>query len=155
MFKIQNDRLSYGGISFSLPNGLYLDTDIDSAVENGIEFVPEDGSFRIMLRLIHYEKTAEEYIEQIKQDQVQADHFIYGDNHPHLKPTMKINLNGLDGFAFQYKDDVDAHFNSAYGNDIHLSIYIETKNIKDVLARQDVKEFFAGIRVESDAVEKV
>ena len=155
MFKIQNDRLSYGGISFSLPNGLYLDTDIDSAVENGIEFVPEDGSFRIMLRLIHYEKTAEEYIKEIKQEHMEADYFIYGDIHPHLKPTKRIELNGLDGFAFQYKENVDAHFNSAHGDNIHLSIYIETKNIKDVLARQDVKEFFAGIRVESDAVEKV
>lgn len=49
---------------------------------------------------------------------------------------------------FLYKDNVEAYFDSGDKSNIHLSVYIETKCIDEVLSRQDVKEFFAGIKIE-------
>lgn len=51
MIKIENNRLHYAGISFNMPNGLYVNTDTAVVYENGFEFKPQDKSFRIFLVL--------------------------------------------------------------------------------------------------------
>ncbi len=148
MLKIENNRLHYGGISFNMPNGLYVDTDTAVVYENGFEFKPQDKSFRIFFTFIEYEETTEKYIKMQRQSRIEADSCIYGDNPPYVKPIKKIKLNELEGFVFLYKDNVEAYFDSGDKSNIHLSVYIETKCIDEVLSRQDVKEFFAGIKIE-------
>lgn len=150
MIKIENNRLHYAGISFNMPNGLYVNTDTAVVYENGFEFKPQDKSFRIFFSFIEYEETTEEYIKMQRQNRIEADSFIYGGNNPYVKPIKKIKLNELDGFVFLYKDNVDAYFDSADKSNIHLSVYIETKCIDEVVSRQDVKEFFAGIKIEKN-----
>lgn len=152
MFKIQNNRLYYGGISFSLPTGLYLDTANEMGYNDcNIAFCPQDHSFRIMLVFLTYNETTESYVKSERQSHIEADHFIYGDHHPKITSIQQIKLNDLNGFAYMTYSNVHAHFDSAHKNNIHLYIYVEiakSKCIEEVLARQEVKDFFADIKME-------
>ena len=100
MFAIKNNRLHYGGVSFGLPEGLYLDTINELGRENSIKFQDKDKTYSVELSFLTYEETAECYIQAERQRCIEADRFIYGDHHPDIKPIRQIKLNDLAGFVF-------------------------------------------------------
>lgn len=156
-YAIQNNRISYGGISFGLPNGLLLNTNPDSLQENGLEFKPQDDSFFITVRFFNYEETTKEHIIALKSQDEMMNSPLYCANAPDFDEIQQINLNGLNGFAYSCRSKklnwYEAHFDSVNDDYIHFSIYIETLKREyyrpeDILFRQDVKEFLEGIQVE-------
>lgn len=152
MFAIKNNRLHYGGVSFGLPEGLYLDTINELGRENSIKFQDKDKTYSVELSFLTYEETAESYIKAERQRCIEADRFIYGDHHPDIKPIRQIKLNDLAGFVFLDGRDAEAHFESAHGDPIHLNIYIGirgSKCMENVLACQAVKAFLADIKTEA------
>lgn len=145
MFKIKNNCLWYGGISFKLVDGLYLNTNTETSWENGIEFWPEDKSFYIVLKFEQYEDTAENYIKKIKLSYERGDEFLYKGKHPHLTPIKKIKLHNLDGYTFSYHDNAEVQFESIQEN-IHLAFYIH--HTKEVMKCKEAQNLFNEIKIE-------
>ena len=145
-------RCHCGGLSFGLPEGLYLGTFYELGRENSIKFQDNDKTYSVELSFLTYEETAESYIKAERQRCIEADRFIYGDHHPDIKPIRQIKLNDLVGFVFLDGRDAEAHFESAHGDPIHLNIYIGirgSKCMENVLACQVVKAFLADIKTEA------
>ena len=56
MLKVENNRFYYGGISFPVPNGLYIDSCPPFIPRNGLVVYSEDRSICIALCFCEYEE---------------------------------------------------------------------------------------------------
>ena len=159
MLKIQNNRMHYGGVSFSLPNRMYLETAPALEYENGMEFYAEDKSFSITFGFTEYEETAEENIKKLLQSiEVENDS---GRKPPSLDDIKPFKINELNGFALLYGCGLDVYFDSANKSNIHPYLYIDKTRMDDgsymdisideILNRPGVQDFFADIRVEKES----
>lgn len=152
MFEIKNNRLYYQNISFSLPNGLYLNTNYEASLNNRIVFQSKNNSFSLSLTFVDYKDTTENYAIAERQAIINGDFFIYGDNHPDVKPIKEINLYGLHGFSYLYSDNLKMYFETTSKN-THIYILIESSdNMEDIIKQQEVQALFNSIKFEHENV---
>lgn len=94
MFKIDNNRLGYGGISIPLPSGLYLDVHSECIYKNGFVLRSENESFYIKLNFY-------EYTESIEED-LKASYAAEDSGIESSVPIIEFELNGLHGVRTTY-----------------------------------------------------
>ncbi len=89
MLKVENNRFYFGGISFPVPNGLYIDSCPPLIPRNGLAIYSADRGISIELFFCEYEKPTPDYMKN-------ADY-----NHKKYltMPIKKYEVNGLHGIA--------------------------------------------------------
>ena len=148
MFQIVKNTLAYEGMSFQLPEGLYLDMTADERDENCIVFKPKDESFILSVEFL---TNREPIYKSLVSYLVQEGAEIY--------TIARVEMNGLQGFECTYggegKSYYEAYLRPALPeSQVYCTVCIETEGdiFKDVLKNSIVRTFLDhGIRWDGEA----
>ena len=147
MLKVENNRFYYGGISFPVPNGLYIDSCPPFIPRNGLVVYSEDRSICIALCFCEYEEPIPLYM-----DNADYNHKDYV-----TMPITKYEVNGITWYCriFTYKKTqmFEAYLDTNQkDNQIHLDLTVEIPKgrytMPDVFELQSIKALFSDIRKE-------
>lgn len=146
MIKTNHNRLYYAGVSFRLPNNMYIDTNTEIVHENGLCFEAENGEFNISIVFNYCDDTSENILKTIFED---YSAIIY-------KPISNIEWNGLNGscavYALARAEYYEIQFNPVDGYDENCSIVVRAETSKakigEIMVREEVTEFLKDIRKE-------
>ncbi len=145
MLKVENNRFYYGGISFPVPNGLYIDSCPPFIPRNGLVVYSEDRSICIALCFCEYEEPIPLYM-----DNADYNHKDYV-----TMPITKYEVNGITWYCriFTYKKTqmFEAYLDTNQkDNQIYLDITVEIPkgrySMPDVFELQSIKALFSDIR---------
>ena len=141
--QIAENTLVYEGMSFRLPEGLYLDPSAEECDETCIVFKPKDESFMLCVEFLAYREPPHKSLVSCLVQEGAEVHTI-----------ARVELNGLQGFECTYGCEGKSYY-EAYlrpvlpESQVYCTVYIETDGdiFKDVLENSIVRSFLDhGIR---------
>ena len=147
MLKVENNRFYFAGISFPVPNGLYLESCPPLIPRNGLAVYSADRGFNIELFFCDYEEPTPLYM-----DNADYNHKDYV-----TMPITKYEVNGITWYCriFTYKKTqmFEAYLDTNQkDNQIYLDITVEIPkgrySMPDVFEIQSIKALFSDIRKE-------
>ena len=149
MLLYENGRFHFGGISFAIPNGFFLETDPEMSLKDGIEVYGPDKSFSVELSLYAEEKCTKSFLRDVVKEM----------ECPVIERLSYVELNGLHGHHVTYGGEertsyYEARFNlpGDYEDYTQFSILTTTKGdnvkIQDVKQRKDYQELIQSIQRE-------
>ena len=145
MLKVENNRFYFAGISFPVPNGLYLESCPPLIPRNGLAVYSADRGFNIELFFCDYEEPTPLYMENMD----------YNHKEYLTMPITKYEVNGIAWYCriFTYKKTqmFEAYLDTNQkDNQIHLDITVEIPKgrytMRDVFELQSVKALLSDIR---------
>ena len=145
MLKVENNRFYYGGISFPVPNGLYIDSCPPLIPGNGLAVYSADRGISIELCFCEYEEPTPLYMENMD----------YNHKEYLTMPITKYEVNGIAWYCriFTYKKTqmFEAYLDTNQkDNQIHLDLTVEIPKgrytMRDVFELQSVKALLSDIR---------
>lgn len=97
MFYYNKGRLMRNGISFEIPDGVYIQTEAETVSEDKIDFISSDASFCFSLQFCETEKEAEEFLQEAYD--------IFEESYVEIiKPIhCARNKNGVNGYYTKYR----------------------------------------------------
>lgn len=149
MLKFENNRIYCGGISFPIPNGLYLETNFEITYDDALFLFPENKAYYLAVHLDRYAGSAS---ERAKTEMDDVGPQISGQPKP-------VEINGIHGVGVLYTYTQQEHYEMYFetvvpGSDMHLSIAAGTMDKKhkaeDILKEKEVKTFLSDIRIEKE-----
>ena len=147
MLKAENNRFYYGGMSFPVPNGLYIDTSPPLTPINGFVIHSADQAIHIDLCFCEYEEPTPFYMENVSYNNLE---YL-------TMPIRKYEVNGIAWYCriFTYKKTqmFEAHLDTnRKENQIHLDITVEIERdrytMREVFEIESIKALLTDIREE-------
>ena len=94
MLYYKNGRFRMDSISYELPDGVYIDTELQSVIATGFEIVDPEGKFRIHIKGEHWEENSYEFFEKV----------IFPFGYDRLGEIEPVENNGMQGYKLWYQD---------------------------------------------------
>ena len=94
MLYYKNGRFRMDSISYELPDGVYIDTEVQSVIATGFEIVDPEGKFRIHIKGEHWEENSYEFFEKV----------IFPFGYDRLGEIEPVENNGMQGYKLWYQD---------------------------------------------------
>lgn len=94
MITHQNHKFIYNGIaSLELPNGMCINYDCEGIIQNCLDLISPDGSFRLVIEFFTSTRSAKDFIEEMGECE----------GHDVLCPPCAVTTpTGLEGYAIEY-----------------------------------------------------
>ena len=147
MLKVENNRFYYGGMSFPVPNGLYVDTASPVIPINGLVICSANQGIRIDVCFCEYKEPTPVYMESVSYNNIE---YL-------TMPIRKYEVNGMTWYCriFTYKKTqmFEAYLDTnGKENQIHLDISVEIRkdryNMREVFEIESIKALLTDIRKE-------
>lgn len=125
MLQYINHRFHFGGISFKIPDGYFLDSTYGEESDNTIHLYSPDESFALELRVQEDCDGSAAELESVISDLTPT--VVY--------PIAPLAVNGLSGHHATYRNRRTQYYEAWFDieNDTALSVVVETKgDILDV-----------------------